>query len=111
MEIKNDPPRREEWLSDSQMIFILYLCVTVGNPAILLLLYLQPLTLLDYKSRQNMIDAIIRQLDETVAYIRKHYSHSPETGIVLGSGLGNLVSELKVEKEIDYKDMPHFPVS
>jgi purine-nucleoside phosphorylase len=58
-----------------------------------------------------MIDAIIRELDETVAYIRKNYSHFPETGIVLGSGLGNLVSELNVEQEIDYKDIPHFPIS
>ncbi len=51
------------------------------------------------------------QLAETVNYIREHCSTQPEVGIVLGSGLGNLVAELKIEKEIAYKDLPHFPVS
>jgi purine-nucleoside phosphorylase len=32
-------------------------------------------------------------------------------GIVLGSGLGNLVKEMQVEKEIEYDAIPHFPVS
>ncbi|HYE56696.1 MAG TPA: purine-nucleoside phosphorylase [Chitinophagaceae bacterium] len=31
--------------------------------------------------------------------------------MVLGSGLGNLVSEISVEAEVDYDDIPHFPVS
>lgn len=58
-----------------------------------------------------MIDTIIRDLDVAVNYIRKTHSKPPETGIVLGSGLGNLVRELKVEAEIEYKDIPNFPVS
>lgn len=32
-------------------------------------------------------------------------------GIVLGSGLGNLSDDIQVEKEISYRDIPHFPVS
>jgi purine-nucleoside phosphorylase len=32
-------------------------------------------------------------------------------GVVLGSGLGNFVQELKVDKEISYEQIPHFPVS
>jgi purine-nucleoside phosphorylase len=58
-----------------------------------------------------MIDTIIRNLDVAVNYIRKTHSRSPETGIVLGSGLGNLVRELKVEAEIEYEDIPNFPIS
>jgi purine-nucleoside phosphorylase len=54
---------------------------------------------------------IIQQLQETTAFIRNLYPHTPQAGIVLGSGLGNFASEMKVEKEIPYSDIPHFPVS
>ena len=54
---------------------------------------------------------IMQQLTETAAFIKNIYPHKAEVGIILGSGLGNLVSEMKVEKEIDYSDIPHFPVS
>lgn len=55
--------------------------------------------------------AVIDQLNETVAFIRKKYSQEPEIGIVLGSGLGNFLNELKIEASISYQDIPHFPVS
>jgi purine-nucleoside phosphorylase len=58
-----------------------------------------------------MIDSLTRDLNSAVEYIRKIYAESPDTGIILGSGLGNLVKELAVESEIDYKEIPHFPVS
>lgn len=35
----------------------------------------------------------------------------PEIGIILGSGLGGLAKEIKVIKEIEYKGIPHFPLS
>ena len=34
---------------------------------------------------------------------------NPEIGIVLGTGLGQLINEIVVEQEIAYKDIPHFP--
>ena len=55
--------------------------------------------------------SVIDQLNETVAFIRKKYSTEPEIGIVLGSGLGNFLSELKIEASIPYHDIPNFPVS
>ena len=51
------------------------------------------------------------QLNETIAFIQSQYAPRPEVGVVLGSGLGNLVKEMRVEKEIDYESIPHFPVS
>jgi purine-nucleoside phosphorylase len=54
---------------------------------------------------------LAQQLAETVNYIKHRYDVVPETGIVLGSGLGNFVSEMQDIKEILYCDIPHFPVS
>lgn len=54
---------------------------------------------------------LIKQLAETTAFIQQLYPHTPQAGIVLGSGLGNFAREIQVEKEIPYADIPHFPVS
>ncbi len=58
-----------------------------------------------------MQDTIIGQLKETAAFIKNIYPTEPHIGIVLGSGLGNLAEEIEIEKEISYKDIPHFPIS
>ena len=58
-----------------------------------------------------MASTIIQELNETVAFIRSVHTGVPRIGIVLGSGLGNLSKEIKVEKEIPYEDIPNFPVS
>lgn len=57
------------------------------------------------------MSSLTNQLNETVAFIRSKYSIEPEAGIVLGSGLGNFLSEINIEASISYKDIPHFPVS
>ena len=54
---------------------------------------------------------VIQQLRETVTYIRQQCDTQAQIGIVLGSGLGNFIAELSVEKEISYNDIPHFPLS
>lgn len=54
---------------------------------------------------------VAAQIKETAAFIRNLYPQTPQTGIVLGSGLGNLVNEITIEKEIPYGSIPHFPVS
>src|SRR5438477_11313807 len=53
----------------------------------------------------------MQRFAEAVSYLQSNYSHAPEVGIVLGSGLGNFVDEVEVEKEINYGDIPHFPLS
>src|SRR5438045_2778695 len=57
------------------------------------------------------MSALMNQLKETAGYIRELCNTVPSVGIILGSGLGNFISEMKVEKEILYKDIPHFPIS
>ncbi|MET0242425.1 MAG: purine-nucleoside phosphorylase, partial [Flavitalea sp.] len=54
---------------------------------------------------------IIEQLNETTEFIRSRYPHKPVVGIVLGSGLGNFASGIKIEAEISYSEIPNFPVS
>jgi purine-nucleoside phosphorylase len=51
------------------------------------------------------------KIKETAAFIQQLYPQTPQTGIVLGSGLGNLVYEIAIEKEIPYGQIPNFPVS
>ncbi len=58
-----------------------------------------------------MVNILMEQLAETVQFIQLQYKKTPQVGIVLGSGLGNLTSEIQIEKEIDYTTIPHFPVS
>ncbi len=54
---------------------------------------------------------MMQQLQETVNFIRAQVSGEAKTGIILGSGLGNLANVIVVEKEIPYNEIPHFPVS
>ncbi|MBI5856837.1 MAG: purine-nucleoside phosphorylase [Sphingobacteriales bacterium] len=54
---------------------------------------------------------VMRELKEAVKFLQKQYSETATVGIVLGSGLGNFTEEIQIEKEVEYKDIPHFPVS
>lgn len=54
---------------------------------------------------------IINNINETLEVIRKFSKENYEIGIILGTGLGGLVKEIEIEHQIDYQDLPHFPVS
>jgi purine-nucleoside phosphorylase len=58
-----------------------------------------------------MATDLLRQLEETMKFLQKQHAHIPSIGIVLGSGLGNFINEIEVEKEVAYADIPFFPVS
>lgn len=49
------------------------------------------------------------QLKETIEFLKGKGITNPEVGIVLGTGLGKLIDEISIEKEIFYSDIPHFP--
>ena len=54
----------------------------------------------------------MHELQEAAAYIQAHSNHfQPHTGIILGTGLGALAKEVEVAHEINYADIPHFPLS
>lgn len=54
---------------------------------------------------------MINKIKEAAAYLKSQFTAQPRVGIILGTGLGGLVNEIKIEKSIDYKEIPHFPVS
>ena len=51
------------------------------------------------------------KIKEAVTFIQSVYNTKPIAGIVLGSGLGSFTSQMEIEKEIPYSEIPHFPVS
>lgn len=55
----------------------------------------------------NLVDQIL----ETASFLKHKGIDTPALGIVLGTGLGNLVNSIDVEQAIEYADIPHFPLS
>lgn len=53
----------------------------------------------------------MKKLNETAVFLKKEGLTNAKIGIVLGTGLGNLVNEITIEKEITYSDIPNFPLS
>lgn len=51
---------------------------------------------------------LIEKTNQTLSEIRKKTERNYEVGIILGTGLGGLVSEIKVDFEIDYSELPNF---
>ncbi|MBW8049500.1 MAG: purine-nucleoside phosphorylase [Cytophagales bacterium] len=51
------------------------------------------------------------QLIEAVQKLKEKGITKPQIGIVLGTGLGNLIEEIDIQVEIEYKNIPHFPLS
>lgn len=47
----------------------------------------------------------------TAAFIKSKITNLPDTGIILGSGLGGLIDMIEKEAEIQYSEIPNFPVS
>lgn len=54
---------------------------------------------------------MLERIQETAAFLKGKMHTHPETAIILGSGLGKLVDEITDKYEINYTDIPHFPVS
>ena len=54
---------------------------------------------------------MLQRIQETAAFLKGKMRTSPETAIILGTGLGSLVNEITEKYEIEYKDIPNFPLS
>jgi purine-nucleoside phosphorylase len=56
-------------------------------------------------------DSRLERIEEAVEHVRGHGDWNPEVGVVLGTGLGALITDIEIEHAIDYAEIPHFPVS
>ena len=54
---------------------------------------------------------MLQTIKETASFISNKTKFNPEIGIILGTGLGGLVSEIEIENTIPYNEIPNFPVS
>lgn len=54
---------------------------------------------------------MLEQIQKAKNYIESLTNTKPIVGIVLGSGLGNLTTNIEIEISIPYEKIPHFPIS
>jgi purine-nucleoside phosphorylase len=54
---------------------------------------------------------LLNHIQESADYINDKFSAQGSIGVVLGTGLGGFADELRVEAELSYANIPHFPQS
>jgi purine-nucleoside phosphorylase len=64
-----------------------------------------------FGNKKNVMGNLVEKVKETSEFLKSRIKGSYPYGIILGSGLGNLASEIKVDESISYTDIPNFPVS
>jgi purine-nucleoside phosphorylase len=51
---------------------------------------------------------LYEKVQDAAAKIRSVWKRAPHAGIILGTGLGNLVQQIQVEAALDYEEIPNF---
>jgi purine-nucleoside phosphorylase len=54
---------------------------------------------------------MMKFIEETTDYLKEKGFESPEIGIILGTGLGQLLNHVEVLKEVSYNHIPNFPTA
>jgi purine-nucleoside phosphorylase len=54
---------------------------------------------------------MLTKIKSAAEFIQAKTGFHPETGIILGTGLGGLVNEIEIEFSLPYESIPNFPVS
>ena len=52
-----------------------------------------------------------KMLEESLDYLGRLGIGKAEVGIILGTGLGQLVERIRIQVKVPYAEIPHFPVS
>ncbi len=55
--------------------------------------------------------ALRDDIRDAVEFIRGCTPLEPEVGVILGTGMGSMAGQVRSSTVIDYRDIPHFPVS
>ena len=54
---------------------------------------------------------MLKEIKKSAIFLKQKIKSNPKTGIILGTGLGGLVDQIKIKHSIQYKDIPYFPLS
>jgi purine-nucleoside phosphorylase len=54
---------------------------------------------------------MLEKINETIEFLKGRGIDSPDAGIILGTGLGGLTLKITSSIEVDYRDIPNFPVA
>jgi len=54
---------------------------------------------------------MIDKINKSVSYLEKKGFKDAEVGIILGTGLGQLIEEINILDQVNYDEIPHFPVA
>ncbi|MGL4994312.1 MAG: purine-nucleoside phosphorylase [Bacteroidales bacterium] len=54
---------------------------------------------------------MLERISQTAEFLKGATKYRPLVGIILGSGLGQLVDHIEAQEVINYEDIPNFPVS
>jgi purine-nucleoside phosphorylase len=54
---------------------------------------------------------MIKLINETVDYLKEKGFETPKIGIILGTGLGQLIHEIEIISEVSYNHIPNFPTA
>ena len=57
------------------------------------------------------MENLLEKIQETKEYIASQVDFQPQYGLILGTGLGNLVGEINITQELPYDNIPNFPIS
>ncbi len=54
------------------------------------------------------MQGLYQQVEEARSFIAQQWPHTPHAGVILGTGLGGLVEDVRVDAAIEYEQIPHF---
>ena len=54
---------------------------------------------------------MIKQIKKTTEYLQEKGFENPEIGIILGTGLEQLINEIEILEEVSYNHIPYFPTA
>jgi len=54
---------------------------------------------------------MLKKIKESARFLKEKIKNKPEIGIILGTGLGGLTTEIEIAQTISYEKIPNFPLS